>query len=140
MGEPGVYLLAYTDSSVEGHQVQPTQIYYVGMSNPAKGIKQRPKRFAEGVMLSGRHFAAKRRIKRYGVHTEGGPCRFYVAVQTMPCDTNKNTARPSDWRAMGQVACLEKYALAHILEKTGRLPELNRRLFSREKLTKLAGQ
>jgi hypothetical protein len=51
---------------------------------------------------------------------------FYVAAITIPCEVKKSKRGPEDLRKMGDVACLEYYALARVKEeKQGWEPELN---------------
>jgi len=40
--------------------------------------------------------------------------------------SEKAVAQPDDLRQMGHVACLEYYAIAHVVTQTGRKPALNK--------------
>jgi NADPH-dependent 2,4-dienoyl-CoA reductase/sulfur reductase-like enzyme len=50
-----------------------------------------------------------------------------ILEELAPCSSLKSDARPDDFRKMGHVACLEYYAIAHVLARsaTKRVPPLN---------------
>jgi hypothetical protein len=67
-------------------------------------------------------------MRFYREHAGGKPfaklktnSRFYAAAHVTECERQSS----SDWRDMGHVACLECYAIAYVLEKTGHVPRLN---------------
>lgn len=127
---PGVYLLAYSDSELEGTPVNEGDVFYVGMSNSAGGVKQRLKQFRDGIEKNDFHSGARRFYRDY---CGGRPYaeaatgkRLYFAALTVPCVSDKAEAQPDDLRLMGHVACLEYYAVAHVAAETGRTPPLNK--------------
>jgi hypothetical protein len=46
---PGVYILAHSDRQLSGKQVELENIFYVGMSVSAGGVRQRLKQFKAGI-------------------------------------------------------------------------------------------
>jgi hypothetical protein len=129
---PGVYLLAYSDQDLEGQPIDLQDVLYVGMSNSQGGVKRRVGSFVRALDgKKARHVAGKRFRSEY---LGGRPYsqvadrkRFYVSWVTVPCEAGKPERTPADLRAMGDVAALEYYVLAHIREEFGREPRLNRR-------------
>jgi len=123
---PGVYLLAYSSRDLAVQRVEASDVYYVGMSNDAKGVGRRLQRFADGVRWTGKHYGARKHRKWKGrPHSEADPEQFYFAAVTLDCLAKKTLAKPSDWQTMGCVAALEYFAIARVLEQTSRVPELN---------------
>jgi hypothetical protein len=128
---PGVYLLAYSATpDIEGSIVKAKDVLYVGMSNAAGGVRQRLKQFRAGIEVNGLHSGAMRFYREY---CGGKPFvdvknrkKLYFAAQTFECESNKGLAEPDDLRLMGHINCLEYYAVAHIVEKTGKKPPLNK--------------
>jgi hypothetical protein len=127
---PGVYLLAFTAADLEGARVDVCDVFYVGMSNSAGGVRQRLKQFKTGIEVNNLHSGAMRFYRDY---CGGRPFsaaktgrRLYFAALTIQCQSNKSAAKPDDMRQMGHVGCLEYYAIAHVAEQTGRNPRLNK--------------
>lgn len=126
---PGVYLLAYSSRPLAGRRVRPAEIFYVGMSNSAGGVRQRLRQFEtaidgrNGHGPGNRFFAICARKKAF--KSSRTTSRFFYATLTFPCVSRKSEASASDFREMGRVAQLEYDALAHVLEQTGKLPKLN---------------
>ena len=123
---PGVYLLAFDTRNLVGKRVKPEDVFYVGMSNLS--VSARLGQFKRG--LEGRpghgaadHFRSRLKVRKFSALKTKK--RFYFAALTIPCDAKKTTARASDHRHMGHVACLEYYAVAHVQDRTGARPELN---------------
>lgn len=127
---PGVYLLAFTSDKIAGSTVKPEQILYVGMSNSAGGVRARIKQFIRGIEKNGLHSAAMRFFREQCGGKPYSQLRtrkcFYVAACTIECESNKVNATPDDLRTMGHVACLEYYAIARIVQRTGHKPPLNK--------------
>jgi len=126
---PGVYVLAYSDQELARRRVQEDEIYYVGVSH--RGVLSRLKQFVKGLEDGGHHSGAKRffRIKAGKMPYSQLINRetFFVASATVPCTYLKKDRTCLDLRKLGVVAALEWYVLAHIKEKTGREPELNKK-------------
>jgi hypothetical protein len=127
---PGVYLLAYTGRKIVGKKVDCDDVFYVGMSNSAQGVRDRLKQFKAGIENGVTHSAA---IRFYRDHsgsqpfsTQKGRRKFYFAAQPINCVSDKGQAEPIDFRELGHVTCLEYYAIAHVLEKRERTPPLNK--------------
>jgi hypothetical protein len=128
---PGVYLLAYSATpNIEGSIIKAKDVLYVGMSNAAGGVRQRLKQFRAGIEKNGLHSGAMRFYREYG---GGKPFlrvkshkQLYFAALTFECEGNKGLAEPDDLRLMGHINCLEYYAIAHIAERTGKRPALNK--------------
>jgi hypothetical protein len=126
---PGVYLLAFSRPRIEERQVAEADVLYVGMSNSAGGIVQRLKQFRNGIERYGLHSGAMRFYREY---CQGQPFstvksdkKLYFVAISVSCVSAKAKAQPNDFMAMGHVAALECYAVARILERTGRTPPLN---------------
>lgn len=127
---PGVYLLAYTESDIEGAPVSARDVFYVGMSNARSGVRGRLNQFRAGIEKNGLHSGAMRFFREYGRNkpfsiAKSGK-RFCFAALTLPCVSDKAAAKAEDLRAMGHVACLEYYAIAYVAAQTGRKPALNK--------------
>jgi hypothetical protein len=126
---PGVYLVAYTSKNLTGRKATPSDVFYVGMSNSAGGLRQRLKQFKKGIEVNGLHSAAMYFFRRYCgsrpfSEAQTGKRLFFTAL-AIPCVSKKSEAKPDDLREMGHVACLEYYALAHVAAKTTKNPALN---------------
>jgi hypothetical protein len=125
---PGVYAIAYSNENLEGRHVRKEDIFYIGMSNHAS-VRSRLNRFRQ-VLEKGRGHAGAKRFRKE--RAGGTPYSrlepgtdFFVAWALVPCETKKKRRTPKDLRKMGVVAAVEMYALARVLHKTGREPELN---------------
>jgi len=122
---PGVYLIAESDSLLEGKPISPDEIHYVGMSNSKGGVRKRLEQFKSGLQVTpeqrasagGKHSAARHWVNHNGGKTYSGSGRrkFYFAATMIK--RNKAPFQPSDLRVNGQVACLEYYLLAYLMEK-----------------------
>jgi hypothetical protein len=127
----GVYLLAYSAApKIADSVVNARDVFYVGMSNAAGGVRQRLKQFKAGIEKNGLHSGAMRFYREYGggkpfVGTKSSK-RLYFAALTFECESNKGLAEPDDLRLMGHINCLEYYAIAHVAEQTGKRPALNK--------------
>jgi hypothetical protein len=126
---PGVYLLAYSDNALDGHPINVGDVYYVGMSTAAGGVWQRLKQFKSALEIGKGHSAGNRYYRSNGC----APFSEYVSAKTfyftalcIPCESRKTTAKANDFRKMGQVACIEYYAIAHVLENGKKVPPLNK--------------
>lgn len=128
---PGVYVLAYSDQDLEGKPINPRDIFYVGMSNSQGGVRQRLGQFLRAIEMGTGHSGGNRFYAEYAHDRPFSELEnrktFFVAVVTIPCDVDKKDRTPADLRAMGDVAALEYYVLAHIREALGREPELNKK-------------
>jgi hypothetical protein len=128
---PGVYMLAYTAAPrINGSIVMMKDIFYIGMSNSAGGVRQRLNQFKAGIVKNTFHSGAMRFYREY---SGGKPFsrtksrrKLYFSALTFECESNKGLAQPDDLRLMGQINCLEYYAIAHIAERTGKKPALNK--------------
>lgn len=128
---PGVYLLSsYTDAALEGASVEARDVFYVGMSNAAGGVKQRLGQFVKGIEKNDMHSGAMRFYRDYcsgrPFSDVGGNKRLYFRALTLDCVSRKAAAQPDDLRLMGHVTCLEYYAIAHVATETGHRPALNK--------------
>ena len=128
---PGVYLIAWTNENLSGQKIKLEDIFYVGMSNARKGLSSRLKQFINGVEKNNGHSAGMRFFKEYSNNVSysqlGLDKIFYIVAYTFQCDVNKNTRTPKDLRIMGEICRLEYFLLAHIKEKIGKEPELNKK-------------
>jgi hypothetical protein len=128
---PGVYLLAYSARPrFQGSAIKPTDVFYVGMSNAAGGVRQRLKQFKAGIEKNGLYSGAMRFYREYGggkpfAGRQGGK-RLYFAALTFECVSDKGLAKPDDLRLMGHICCIEYYAIARVAEQTGKNPPLNK--------------
>lgn len=127
---PGVYLLAFTAADLEGRPVDAHEVFYVGMSNSAGGVRQRLKQFKTGIEVNDLHSGAMRFYRDYchdkPFSAANNGQRLFFAALTIQCESNKSAATPDDMRQMGHVGCLEYYAIARVAEQTGRNPPLNK--------------
>ncbi len=128
---PGVYLLAYDARALEGQRVRVDDIYYVGMSNSAGGVRARLKQFKSALEKGGRHSGGNhcyKQNKQTPFSELPTRKKFYFTAWCLRCDSLKRRAKPDDFRKMGMIACLEYYAIAHVLAKstTKKVPPLNR--------------
>jgi len=126
---PGVYLLAYSNDKLAGRKVREDQVFYVGMSHA--GLSHRVHEFKQGIENGRQHSGA---MRFYAKFAKGNPYsklrnrqRFYVVSVAVPCVYKKGKRKPDDLRALGSVAALEWYVLAHILERTHQEPRLNKK-------------
>jgi len=126
---PGVYLLAYTTEELEGKKVEEKDVFYVGMSHA--GVKPRLRQFIDGLEKRRGHSGAMRFFTEYtggrGYSKLSSKKTFFVTSISIRCSSGKKKRNAEDLRKMGQVAALEYYVLAHIREKLGREPELNKK-------------
>lgn len=127
---PGVYLLAYTAKELNGQKIKVDDVFYVGMSNSAGGVRARLNQFKSALE------------KGYG-HSGGDHCyrhhnekpfltlktdkKFYFAPRCLKCSSLKSNAGPHDFRTMGNIASLEYHAIAHVQEHSANkiVPQLN---------------
>src|SRR3712207_529496 len=56
---PGVYVLAYTSKRLAGRRVHVDNVYYVGMSNSAGGVRARLNQFKSANETGGLHSGGK---------------------------------------------------------------------------------
>jgi hypothetical protein len=128
---PGVYLIAWTEQNLSGQEIKLEDIFYVGMSNARKGLSSRLKQFIDGVEKNDGHSAGMRFFKQYSNNIPFSQMQldkqFYIVTSTFECDVNKKTRTPKDLRIMGEICKLEYFLLAHIKEKIGKEPELNKK-------------
>ena len=128
---PGVYLIAWTNENLSGQKIKLEDIFYVGMSNARKGLSSRLKQFINGVEKNNGHSAGMRFFKEYSNNVSysqlGLDKIFYIVAYTFQCDVNKNSRTPKDLRIMGEICRLGYFLLAHIKEKIGKEPELNKK-------------
>jgi hypothetical protein len=129
LSDPGVYVIAYSGRDLGGLSIDPEDVLYVGMSNNGNGVQDRLHQFMQGLEGTGKHSGARRMYRDYHggrpysqMATSG---RIFFAAVTLPCNSHKRTATADDYRAMGEVANLEYAVIAHLMERTGRKPELN---------------
>jgi hypothetical protein len=128
---PGVYLLAYGANELDGQKIKIDDVYYVGMSNSAGGVRARLRQFKSALERGYGHSAGNhcyQQNKERPFSKLGKGKKFYFAALCAECSSLKSSARPNDFRTMGDVACLEYYAIAHVLEcsTTKKVPPLNR--------------
>lgn len=124
---PGVYLLAYSDKPLLGKQVEPSDVYYVGVSH--HGVRARLHQFVQGLEDGGHHSGAKHFYIQHGETpfselNKAGHC-FFVATVSVPAIYLKARRGADDLKRLGVAAQLEWYALARIKEATGSEPPLN---------------
>jgi len=128
---PGIYLLAFTERNLEGEIVNPSDIFYVGMSNARKGLKSRVKQFLNGIEKNDSHSAGMRFHKENSNGIPFSECnlpgKFYIVSSTFKCDVHKLTRTPNDLKIMGDICRLEYHLLAHIKEQTNSEPILNKK-------------
>ena len=128
---PGVYILAYTNKYLEGKPINLRDIFYVGMSNSRDGVKQRLKQFINGLHREYGHSAGNRFFQNYNKGKSfaitNNNKTFFVASLSLPCNVYKDERTAEDLRKMGEVAKFEYEVLAHIKEKLGKEPELNKK-------------
>lgn len=130
---PGVYLLAYTSRNIAAKRVQLADIFYVGMSNSLGGVRQRLKQFRNGIEKNTSHSAGRRFFSEYsnGVafskRRGGSRKKLYFAFVSVRCTVEKARRTPADLRTMGRIAKLEYDVIAHLKEKLGEEPKLNKK-------------
>lgn len=128
---PGIYLLAYTNKDLEDKKINISDIFYVGMSNSNKGVFQRLNQFFNGITSNQSHSAGRRFFKEYSKNKSyldlETKKKFFVVFLSIPCKVNKSERTAEDLRKMGEVAKLEYDILAHIKERLGKEPELNKK-------------
>lgn len=74
--DPGVYLFAYTSKPMAGRPVKPGNVFYVGMSNSAGGLRQRFRQFQSSLEGGNGHGPAYRFFEKCA------KCRPYSRLQT----------------------------------------------------------
>jgi hypothetical protein len=125
---PGVYAIAYSNENLDGRRVREEDVFYIGMSSHAS-VRERLDRFRRVLEKGKGHAGAKRFREEWAGGTSYSRLEprkeFFVAWALVPCETQKKCRTPEDLRKMGAVAAAEMYALAHVLEITGREPDLN---------------
>ena len=126
---PGVYLLAYTNSSLKGKKVGLEDVFYVGMSTTA--LRIRLKQFWAGIHDGGHHSGAMTFYRRWARNTNFANLNtdnsFYVVTLPIRCEPNKGLRTPADLEKMGAVAALEYFALARIKRALDLEPPLNKK-------------
>lgn len=128
---PGIYALAYSDQMLSGRRVSMKDIFYIGMSNSAGGVKQRLKQFRAGIESGTGHSGGNRFFRDYShsapfSKVQSGK-KFYVVTVMLECSTQKLSRNSEDLRQMGHIACMEYYALALVRDQMGMEPKLNKR-------------
>jgi hypothetical protein len=107
---------AYTGkANFDGSAVKAGDVFYVGMSNAANGIRSRLKQFKKGIEENFHHSGAMRFYREQGgkpFADRSSRKRFYFAALTFECESNKGRVTPVDLRIMGHVCCIEYYAIA----------------------------
>lgn len=126
---PGVYVLAYTDENLVGRSVEEQHIYYVGVSHV--GVRKRLKQFIDGLEDCKHHSAAMRFFSDVAEKTPysrfAGRKTFFASCVSVPCTYLKSARTPLDLKKLGVVAEFEWYVLAHVKEKVGSEPWLNKK-------------
>ena len=118
---PGVYVIAYSKNITQDQEIELDDVFYVGMSNAAKGVKGRLKQFVDAIQGEGMHSGGQRFRKDYAnmqpfysfSRVNNGE-RFYYAHLAISCQVAKSRRTAKDLQRMGEVACLEYYVLAHL--------------------------
>jgi hypothetical protein len=129
---PGVCLLAYGGRELDGQMIKIDDVYYVGMSNSAGGVRARLKQFKSALEKGRGHSGGNRCYKQNDekpFSTLRDRKKFHYAALCLECSSSvKSCARPCDFRTMGDVASLEYYAIAHFQEHSAakKVPPLNR--------------
>ena len=120
---PGVYAIAHSSNPIAGSPFSwRREVFYIGMTNAAAGLKGRLKQFDNTIAGKSGHGGADR--VRYKHRDYGVLCQaLYVSVAPLKCDVTSNT--PTDLRIMGDVAQFEYLCFAHFVELFGKLPEFN---------------
>lgn len=131
---PGVYIIAYSEKALQNQEIELGDVFYVGMSNSTKGVKGRLKQFVNGIQGEGMHSGGQHFKREYAemqpFHSfsrANNGKRFFYAFLSIRCQVIKKHRTSNDLRKMGEVACLEYYALAHIKDSLGTEPELNKK-------------
>jgi len=127
---PGVYLLAYSKSKLAGRAVKETDVFYVGMTCSAEGLRDRLGQFRKGIEDNKHHSAARRFYREVG---KGKPFsklrdgrRFYFVALPFECISDKSLSKPDDFITLGHICCVEYYAIARVYKATGKKPKLNK--------------
>jgi hypothetical protein len=114
---------------MQGKCVLPRDVFYVGMTNSAGGLRARLAQFQRAIAGNHGHRSGDRFFR---ICAKSKPFsriqtrhRFFYATLPVSCESRKANATPEDFRKMGDVARLEYEAVACVLEKVGRLPKLN---------------
>jgi hypothetical protein len=127
--DPGVYLFAYTSQPMAGRPVRPRDVFYVGMSNSAGGLRSRFRQFQSSLEGGNGHGPAYRFYEKCAKERPYSRLRtknrFFFAALPVPCESKKSKATPRDFLLMGKIASLEYEAIARVLRSTGNLPRLN---------------
>jgi hypothetical protein len=125
---PGVYVLAYTDENLLGRKIGEQEIYYVGVSHV--GVRKRLKQFMMGLEDGGHHSGAMRFFFDVAAQIPytnfTGKKTFFVSSLSVPCTYLKSARTPLDLHKLGVVAELEWCVLAHVKDKVGSEPWLNK--------------
>jgi len=118
---PGVYLLAYSDRNLSGKSIKESDIFYVGMSNTS--VSTRLNQFIAGI-----HSAAMRFRENWGRYKKFfRKWSFYVAIATIPCETEKGFRTEPDLCKLGRICELEYALLARVKRTEDFEPLLNRK-------------
>jgi hypothetical protein len=130
LGYPGVYLIALSRSKLTNKSINPKNVLYVGMTCSSGGLRERIRDFKDGIERDAYHSGARRFFKELAggkpFSTLNSRKTLYFVAQEIRCISKKVDATPADFRQLGHVACLEYYAIAHVFEKTGEKPPLNK--------------
>ncbi len=124
---PGVYMLAYSDTSLDGTRVKEKDVFYVGMACEG-GLRSRLKEFRKGI-TDGRCHSGAMRFHRIWLKGEpyrpNGKARFYFVYVPVKCERVKEWRSPSDILRMSKVPELELAAIAQVKSKMHHEPLLN---------------
>jgi hypothetical protein len=122
----GCFVIAYSRRNLAGQQVEARDVFYVGMSTSAGGVRARLRQFRMGIEGLRGHRGARRFFEDHAKSTPFSRLKtghkFYAAAGVFPCDQRESAA---GWRAAGHAACLEGYMVAAVIEQTGEVPRLN---------------
>ena len=122
--------MAYSDQLSEGDPVKAEDIFYVGMTNSANGIKGRLTQFIRASNGSAnKHSGAVRLFSKYldsvAYSPDGDGKRLFFNCVTFQCEVRKPHRTADDLRTMGDIEALEYHVIAYVREMCGREPELN---------------
>lgn len=130
---PGVYLLAWQKDDLDGVGIEPSEIFYVGMSNAKKGVKSRLKQFLSAVSRKTKnvHSAGERMyrdvLNDVSYIDSSHKKQLYFIELAFPCIVLKAKRTTTDLLVMGKVCLLEMELIGFNKSVTNKEPYLNKK-------------
>jgi len=124
-------MLAFSGKNLHNQSIDPSDIFYIGMTNAIGGINSRISQFLAAIECGKGHSAGNRFYERFCNLTAFSESnmneKFYYITKFFSCNVSKLSRESKDLKIMGNICKLEYYLPAHVNDKTDKEPELNKK-------------